>query len=49
MITSLDKAEKLQRLTGLIRAVKEARQRANATSVNQELKFGKVLLDYING
>ena len=49
MLTSLDKAEKLQRLTALIRAVKQARQRANATTVNQELQFGRAILDYING
>ena len=49
MLTSVDKAEKIQRLTALIRAVKTARQRANTTEVNQELRFGKELLDYING
>ena len=48
-ISSLDKAERLQRLTKLIRAVKSARQRANATEVNTELTFAKNLLDYING
>ena len=48
-ITSLDKANKIERLTALIRAVKTARQRANATIVNTELKIGKQLLDYING
>lgn len=48
-LTSLDKAEKLQRLTALQRAVKTARQRANATTVNTELRFGKAILDYING
>lgn len=46
--TSLDKAEKLQRLTALIRAVKVARQRANNTEVNTELKFGMALLNFIN-
>lgn len=49
MLTSLDKAEKIQRLTALQRAVKTARQRANATEVNNELQFGRALLDYING
>lgn len=48
-LTSYDKAEKLGRLTDLIRAVKKARQRANNTEVNTELTFGKELLNYING
>ena len=48
-LTSLDKAEKIQRLTALQRAVKQARQRANAVEVNNELQFGKALLNYING
>ena len=48
-ITSLDKAEKIQRLQEMIRAVKTARQRANATIVNTDLKFGSEILDYING
>ena len=48
--TSLDKAEKLQRLTALIRAVKSARQRANSTEVSASLfgSFGLSLIDYIN-
>jgi len=48
-ISSLDKAERIQRLTKLTRAVKSARQRANATPVKTDLQFGKNLLDYING
>ncbi len=47
--TSLDKAEKLQRLVKLIAAVKTARQRANSTAVNTKLLFGKDLIDFING
>ena len=47
--TSLDKAEKLQRLTALIRAVKSARQRANSTEVSSlSGSFGLSLIDYIN-
>ena len=48
-ITSYDKAGKLGRLTSLIRAVKQARMRANATEVKSELQFGNALFDYING
>lgn len=48
-ITSYDKAEKLKRLTTLLRAVQKARQRANATEVNTELKFAEALFGYING
>ena len=47
--TSLDKAEKLQRLTNLIRAVKAARQRANNTEVATDIRFGTALINYING
>lgn len=47
--TSLDKAEKLQRLTALIRAVKSARQRANSTEVSSlSGSFGLSLINYIN-
>jgi hypothetical protein len=48
-LTSLDKAERIQRLTKLIRAVKTARQRANGTEVNNKLEFGLELLSYVNG
>lgn len=48
-ISSYDKAEKLARLTALIRAVKKARQRANNVEVNTELTFGKEMLNFING
>lgn len=48
-ITSLDKAEKIQRLTALIRAVKKARQRANGIEVDTGLRFGKSLISFING
>ncbi len=48
-LTSYDKAERIQRLTSLIRAVKSARQRANNEEVNNNLKIGKALFDFING
>ena len=48
-ITSLDKAEKIQRLTALIRATKKARQRANGIDVHTDLRFGAALINYING
>lgn len=48
-ITSLDKAERIQRLTALVRAVKEARQRANNAEVVTSTGFGKALFDYVNG
>ena len=48
-ISSFEKAARIQRLTTLIRAVKKARQRANNVDVNNELAFGKELLNFING
>ncbi len=48
-ITSLDKAERLERLTAMIRAVKTARQRANSTEVKTNLKFADAIFGYING
>jgi len=48
-VPSSEKAAKLARLTKLIAAVKQARQRANNVEVNTELTIGKSLLDYING
>lgn len=48
-ISSYDKAEKIQRLTALIRAVKTARQRANAVEVITDLKFADDLFAYVNG
>ena len=48
-LTSLDKAEKIQRLTNLIRAVKTARQRANTQIVDTEKTFATALFSYING
>jgi len=48
-LTSLDKAEKIQRLTSLIRAVKTARQRANMTEVDTGRTFASELFNYING
>ena len=48
-LTSLDKANKLKRLTQLIAAVKTARQRANNQEVDTTATFGSALLDYING
>ncbi len=47
-VSSLDKAERIKRLTSLIRAVKSARQRANNTQVKPTLTFAKTLLDYVN-
>ena len=48
-IPSSEKADKLARLTKLIAAVKQARQRANNVEVTTDLTIGKALLDYING
>ena len=48
-VTSLDKAERLERLTKLIAAVKTARQRANSVEVNTKLKFADAIIGYING
>lgn len=48
-ITSLDKAERLERLTAMIRAVKTARQRANNQEVNTNLKLSAAIFGYING
>ena len=48
-LTSLDKAEKLQRLTLLIRGVKTARQRANMTVVDTDRTFADKLFSFING
>ena len=48
-LTSIDKAEKIQRLTALIRSVRTARQRANTTAVDTTKRFANDLLDYING
>jgi len=47
-LASADKAERIQRLTKLIRAVKQARQRANTQEVNTDLKFGDALFAYVN-
>ena len=47
--TSQDKADKLERLTLLIEAVRTARQRANNTEVNTELEIGSDLIGFING
>lgn len=47
-IPSVDKAERIQRLTALIRAVKQARQRANQAEVDTSVEFGSRLLDFIN-
>lgn len=47
-ITSHEKARRLKNLTALIRGVKQARQRANATEVDTTLKFGEALLSFIN-
>ncbi len=47
-ISSFDKAEKLAKLTTMIRAVKQARQRANNTDVNTTITIGAAILNYIN-
>ena len=48
-ISSFDKAEKLSRLTNIIRAIKQARQRANCQPVDTTKAFASDILDYING
>lgn len=48
-ISSYEKAERIKRLTALIRAVKSARQRANNAEVNSDLTFGAAIFSYING
>jgi len=48
MITTAQKSAILGRVDKLIRAVKKARQQANATEV-VDITIGKVLVDYING
>lgn len=48
-ITSEDKAARIARLQALIRAVKEARQRANNVEVTSFPGFGSALFNYING
>ena len=47
-ITSLDKSQKLERLTTLIMAVQTARQRANTNEVDPTLKLGETLINFIN-
>lgn len=47
-ISSHDKAARLQRLSALIRAVKQARQRANGEIVEAVEDFSSVLFDFIN-
>lgn len=49
MITPADKSMLLGRLDSLIRATKEARQRANSVDAVTFSNFGKELLAYING
>lgn len=48
-ISSEDKAARIARLQSLIRAVKEARQRANNVEVTSFPGFGTALFSYING
>jgi hypothetical protein len=48
-LSSHEKAERIKRLTKLIRAVKSARQRANNVEVDNDLKFGAAFFKYING
>lgn len=47
MFTPLEKATRITKLDTLIKAIKQARNRANATEVVTG-KIGKVLLDFIN-
>lgn len=49
MLSPHDKSEVLGRIDVLIRAFKEARQRANSTEVETVKGFGKTLTDFING
>lgn len=49
MITTADKAARITRLVALTRAIKQARQRANATEVDTSVTIGASLLNYING
>jgi hypothetical protein len=48
MLTPADKAARLARIDVLLGAVKQARQRANATEASKA-HVGEVLLDFING
>ena len=48
MITSYDKSQMLNRIDELIRAVKQARQRANTVTVTKD-KIGKSILDFVLG
>jgi hypothetical protein len=47
-LTSAEKAERLDRLSKLIIAVKKARQRANGVEIDPSLRIGQALLNYIN-
>ena len=47
MFTPLEKANRISKLDKLLKAIKQARNRANATEVVQG-SIGKSLLDYIN-
>jgi len=48
-LTSEDKAARIIRLQDMLRAVKEARQRANNVEVKSFPGFGKAIFDFING
>jgi hypothetical protein len=48
MITSAQKSDLLDRIDGLIRAVKRARQRANAETVDTTRKIGEALINHIH-
>lgn len=48
-LTSEDKAAKITRLQDMLRAVKEARQRANNVEVKAFPGFGTAIFSYING
>ena len=47
MLTPLDKAQRLDRLDQLLNAIKQARQRANAVTV-EDAKVGENLINFIN-
>jgi hypothetical protein len=49
MLPSSEKSKILGRIDDLIRAVKQARQRANATEVQRCGGLGNLFMDYING
>lgn len=49
MIQPADKSKMLDRMDALIGAVKQARQRANAITVDKDVKIGAALFAYVHG